>query len=157
MNGPGDPEAHRRPRRVVTDLDGTLADVTHRLHYIHRLEPDWDGFYLACGEDAPIENTLVVLRTLHGAGYEVVIVSGRSDLARAETVAWLAHHDVPYDALVLRRHGDPRHDDEVKAEMVAAHGLTPEETLVVLEDRASVVKMWRRLGFHVFQVDDGDF
>ena len=142
---------------VVCDLDGTLADIEHRLHWIHREEPDWTAFFLACVDDTPIEPTIVVLRTLHAEGYEVVLASGRGEVARQETIDWLARHGVPWDRLVLRRSGDLRHDDEVKAEMVREHGLDPAETLVVFEDRASVVKMWRRLGFHVFQVAEGDF
>jgi len=142
---------------VISDLDGTLADIEHRLHWIHRDEPDWTRFFLACGDDLPIENTITVLRALHAEGYEVVIASGRGDVARQQTIAWLELHDVPHDRLILRRIDDRRHDDEVKAEMVREHELHPEDTLVVLEDRASVVAVWRRLGFHVFQVAEGDF
>lgn len=145
------------PRTVISDLDGTLADIDHRLHWIHRDEPDWTAFFLACGDDAPIANTITVLRTLHAAGYEVVIASGRGEVARDATIEWLARHDVPWDRLLLRRSDDARHDDEVKTEMVRENDLAPERTLVVLEDRASVVQTWRRLGFHVFQVADGDF
>lgn len=152
-----DPATTGRPRLVVSDLDGTLADIDHRLHWIHRDDPDWTAFFLACGDDRPIRNTITVLRTLHASGYEVVIASGRGEVARQETIAWLARHEVPYDRLILRRVGDDRHDDEVKTEMVRVHGLDPADTLVVLEDRASVVQVWRRLGFHVFQVADGDF
>lgn len=145
------------PSTVISDLDGTLADIEHRLHWIHRDEPDWTRFFLACTDDVPIENTITVLRTLHHAGYEIVIASGRGDVARQETIDWLERFDVPWDRLVLRRQNDHRHDDEVKTEMVRDHDLTPEDTLVVLEDRASVVQTWRRLGFHVFQVADGNF
>lgn len=145
------------PRTVISDLDGTLADIDHRLHWIHRDEPDWTAFFLACGDDAPIANTITVVRTLHAAGYEVVIASGRGEVARDATIEWLARHDVPWDRLLLRRSDDARHDDEVKTEMVRENDLAPERTLVVLEDRASVVQTWRRLGFHVFQVADGDF
>ena len=152
-----DASGSARRRRVVCDLDGTLADIEHRLHWIHREEPDWTAFFLACVDDTPIEPTIVVLRALHAEGYEVVLASGRGEVARHETIDWLARHGVPWDRLVLRRSGDLRRDDEVKAEMVREHGLDPAETLVVFEDRASVVKMWRRLGFHVFQVAEGDF
>ena len=146
-----------RPRLVLCDLDGTLADVEHRLHFIQRQPKDWEAFFLACGEDDPIPSTITVLRLLHGAGYEIVIVSGRSDLAERQTIEWLERHRVPFDRMLLRRHGDKRHDVEIKAEMVREHGITPDDTLVVFEDRASVVRAWRERGFHVFQVAEGDF
>lgn len=145
------------PRLVISDLDGTLADIEHRLPFIHRERPDWTAFFLACPGDRPIENTITVVRTLHLAGYEVVIASGRGEVARDATIDWLARHQVPWNRLILRSSGDTRHDDEVKTEMVREHHLDPADTLVVLEDRASVVQAWRRLGFHVFQVADGDF
>lgn len=145
------------PRIVISDLDGTLADIEHRLHWIHRDDPDWTAFFLACPGDVPIGNTITVLRTLHAAGYEVVIASGRGEVARDATIDWLSRHDVPWDRLLLRSKGDERHDDEIKTEMVRENGLAPELTLVVLEDRASVVQTWRRMGFHVFQVADGNF
>lgn len=145
------------PHIVISDLDGTLADIEHRLHWIHRTDPDWRAFFLDCGDDRPIANTITVLRMFHEAGYEIVIASGRGEVARQATIDWLARHGVPWDRLILRRQGDRRHDDEVKTEMTEEHGLTPETTLVVLEDRASVVKTWRRLGFHVFQVAEGNF
>ncbi len=145
------------PTVVISDLDGTLAHVDHRLHHILEPPADWEAFFLACGDDPPIERTIAVLRHLHAAGYEIVIVSGRGDVARDATVAWLERHRVPCDRLFLRARDDDRPDDAIKRDLVEAHGLTPERTLVVLEDRAFVVRFWRERGYHVFQVADGDF
>ncbi|MEX2501757.1 MAG: hypothetical protein WD336_05225 [Trueperaceae bacterium] len=145
------------PTVVISDLDGTLANVDHRLHHILEPPADWDAFFLACADDPPILRTITVLRHLHAAGYEIVIVSGRGEIAREMTVAWLERHRVPCDLLLLRDGGDDRPDDAIKRDLVAAHDLMPERTLVVLEDRAFVVRFWRERGYHVFQVADGDF
>jgi len=32
-------------KTVIFDLDGTLCDITHRLHFIEGDNKDWDGFY----------------------------------------------------------------------------------------------------------------
>lgn len=32
----------------IFDLDGTVADLTHRLHFITGETKDWDGFHGAC-------------------------------------------------------------------------------------------------------------
>jgi hypothetical protein len=32
---------------AVFDLDGVLADVRHRLHFLDRRPKDWDGFFAA--------------------------------------------------------------------------------------------------------------
>lgn len=40
-------------KTVIFDLDGTLCDITHRLHFIEGDNKDWDGFYKACPADIP--------------------------------------------------------------------------------------------------------
>ena len=32
-------------RAVICDIDGTLADVQHRLHHLEGDPKDWDGFF----------------------------------------------------------------------------------------------------------------
>jgi hypothetical protein len=39
---------------VAIDFDGTLADITHRLHFIQGEHKDWPAFYRACVDDTPI-------------------------------------------------------------------------------------------------------
>ncbi len=36
---------------VIFDIDGTLADCSHRLHHIQKDPADWDGFYEACEDE----------------------------------------------------------------------------------------------------------
>ena len=44
---------------VVVDLDGTVADCTHRLHHIRgRGRKNWDAFFAGCDLDEP--NSVVV-------------------------------------------------------------------------------------------------
>ena len=59
-------------RIVLCDLDGTLADVNHRLHYIKnddgtkktRKESDWGSFHTECINDAPNEDVIEILNSL---------------------------------------------------------------------------------------------
>ncbi len=102
---------------IAFDIDGTLADLTHRLHFIkdtshcidgtehtypngtkdpycigcHELpfKPDWDSFFAACDKDEPIHELLNICQDLLCAHNEVIFVSGRSDSTREATVAWL--------------------------------------------------------------------
>ncbi|MBA3955457.1 MAG: hypothetical protein H0X58_02180 [Acidimicrobiia bacterium] len=41
-----------RPLAVV-DIDGVLADVGHRLHFLDRRPKDWKGFFAAARTDPP--------------------------------------------------------------------------------------------------------
>ena len=88
----------------IFDLDGTLADITHRLHYIQQDKKDWRGFFAACVDDAPILPTIRTLQALHKSGADVWIWSGRSDECKAQTVKWLQRHvrfGFPTDVLWL--------------------------------------------------------
>ena len=55
--------------------------------------------------------------------------------------------------LFMRSEGDRRPDTVVKLEMMMSLGLTPDDVLCILDDRQSVVDMWRQNGFRVMQVD----
>jgi phosphoglycolate phosphatase-like HAD superfamily hydrolase len=142
-------------RCYIFDIDGTLADLSHRLHHITGETKDWDAFFAACERDAPIEHMCDVARTLltHST---IVFASGRSDAVRSQTETWLADRRL-YGAVYMRRAGDHRHDDIVKGELIdriIADGFEP---ILVFEDRQRVVDMIRKRGIPCAQVAAGDF
>ena len=142
--------------RIVFDLDGTLADCTHRLHFLETRPKDWDGFNAACHLDPPHGPVVALYRALHRSGVSVCILTGRSEDQRAKTRLWLQKHDL-VGALFMRPVGDHREDAELKREWLGrerARGCTPD---LVFEDRARVVQMWRDEGIHCMQVAPGDF
>lgn len=143
---------------VIVDLDGTLANRDHRLHYLDRTPKDFDGFMEACDQDTPVEQVLYLIRMLAETGHSIYVLTGRSTAYWSKTVDWLARHDVPYDFMQMRLPEEQfRPDADVKRDMVRDLYLTPENTLVVFDDRDSVVRMWREEGFHVHQVAEGNF
>jgi phosphoglycolate phosphatase-like HAD superfamily hydrolase len=71
----------------VFDIDGTLADVSHRLHHIARKPKNWRAFFAASADKA-IEHICDLARHLSKVK-PVVFVSGRSDAVRRETEEWL--------------------------------------------------------------------
>ncbi len=73
----------------IFDLDGTLARIEHRLHFIQQKPKDWRGFLAACQDDAPNLPVIRTLQTLRKAGADVWIWSGRRDECQAQTVEWL--------------------------------------------------------------------
>lgn len=136
---------------VICDIDGTIADLTHRLHFIRQEPKDHKAFLANVHDDAPITEVIEEMRRLAEAGHDIVLVSGRSDSCSAATCGWLAEYDVPYVALLMRRSGDHRPDDQVKEELLA---LLPKERIVqVWDDRPSVIKMWKSHGLNVVEVN----
>ena len=150
---------------IIFDLDGTLADIRHRLHYIqepdhlpHENEawkPDWEAFFEACDRDRPISTTLALYRTLHDSGAKIYIFSGRSDQVRHKTRMWLSQNRIKYELLFMRRQGDHQPDHKLKKSW--AHLVGVNQIHYVCDDRSRIVKMWRSLGITCYQVAEGDF
>jgi hypothetical protein len=138
------------PRTVLVDIDGTLALRTGSRQFY-----DWHRV----GEDDPNPAVVELVQTIAAAGrHRIVVMSGRDEICRPETEAWLREHGIPFDELHMRPHKDNRKDSVVKAEMYAKHVEGRHEVAFVVDDRASVVRMWRDdLGLTVLQCADGDF
>ncbi|SRR5690554_6798335 len=141
---------------VITDLDGTLSDAEHRVHLIERNPKNWDAFFEASRDDAPIWPVIRVVQALQAAGHQIHVLTGRSDSTREATVAWLEAHEVPFDRLLMRSAGDYTPDDRLKRDWFV-QDYKPEDVLLVLDDRARVVRMWREFGLVCLQVAPGDF
>lgn len=154
---------------IICDLDGTLADLTHRRYHVERppamvgastWRPDWKAFHDGCVDDTPLEVNILVVQALLAAhkDSELWIVSGRSNAVRQQTIVWLNTHLDCYDRLIMRPEGDFMRDDLLK-EGWLMDGTLPHRrnVLCVFDDRKRVVDMWRKHGLTCYQVADGDF
>lgn len=141
---------------VVFDLDGTLADITHRLHHIKDGNRNWDTFHRDCVHDAVIPEMKKVFQSLRGAGCRIEVWSGRSDMVMFETQKWLFDHNLFPNLIRMRKHGDYTPDDELKESWLLS--LDPaERPSLVFDDRQRIVDMWRRYNIRCCQVALGDF
>jgi FMN phosphatase YigB (HAD superfamily) len=133
-----------KKKTVVFDLDGTLADISHRTHLVQSEHPDWDAFYsLIPGDDlnAWCKELMDAMCDRH----EVVIVSGRPKRCMKDTKEWLEKFEVPYNKLYLvREDKDYSPDQELKKKWLNGYGKN--KVLFVVDDRTRVVDMWRAEG-----------
>jgi hydroxymethylpyrimidine pyrophosphatase-like HAD family hydrolase len=138
---------------ICFDLDGTLANIEHRLDYVRNSPKNWPAFDAGIPNDAVNQPVAEVFRALKDAGNDIVFASGRNERTRAATVAWLdANGFWSVDShLYMRKANDFRSDDIVKQEilkeMISVWGCKPD---MVFDDRKRVVDMWRRNGIWVF-------
>ena len=144
---------------IICDIDGTIADLQHRIHHFKSKPVDWDAFYADCHLDTPIEPVRQILLRLMGKDGGVMYVTGRREEVRKVTTEWLRKHKFPEGALWMRRVGDHREDFEVKRQMLddLPAYMSKSDILCVLEDRDQVVKMWREEGLTCLQVRDGNY
>jgi hypothetical protein len=139
------------------DIDGTLADISHRLHYLNEKPKNWTMFKSEMVNDEPIYPVRRIAREMHFTGHDVIICTGRSEDSREMTEAWLDEQAIRYEKLYMRKEGDYRSDDIIKKELldeiVADFGKAPN---IVFDDRPRVVKMWRENGVFVADVYQGE-
>lgn len=144
---------------IVFDIDGTIADCTHRLHHVKKDNPDWKAFFAECVNDDPIES-MCDMSIVLSQYYDIVFCTGRSEECREQTEEWLFKH-VNSNAVLMRKEGDYRPDHVVKKELLEDYlkleNLEKSSVITIYEDRQVVVDMWRDNGYHVCQVAKGDF
>lgn len=137
---------------VVFDLDGTLADIRHRVHHVRGARPDWEAFFAACPDDIPNAPVVNALLAHVFAGDRVEVWSARSDVVHLETEAWLWRQGIdPRRLTHMRAAGDNTPDTVLKRHwLMQLH--ESERPDVVYDDRQRVVDMWRDEGIACFQV-----
>ncbi len=150
----------------IFDLDGTLAIIDHRRHWVQKDKPsdeDWRQFHIECEFDTPNTSVIQTMEKLRSSGADIWIFSGRSDEVREMTEYWLMKHtnfdaDELQTALSMRMAGDFTPDDELKLDWLANMLDEDRNRLVaVFDDRDRVVQMWRQEGISCFQVAPGNF
>jgi FMN phosphatase YigB (HAD superfamily) len=150
---------------IIFDIDGTLADNSHRQHYLDGREKDWDGFFSQMHLDCIVEAVRVVHDSLTSTDakrpiywppkWKVVYVTGRYERYRKATATWL-NRNLGYsgapDALFMRADGDSRPDWIIKKEIMYREFGGPANVLMAFDDRKQVIDMWRHHGITVFDV-----
>lgn len=140
---------------VIFDIDGTLADISERVHHVRRKPRNWKAFNAGMAQDKAIHSMVRLCNLLYDAGIRIVLCSGRNEKNRPETVEWLSRQGVRYHELFLRKDDDFRSDAVIKREIL--QGLDKSKILFVVEDRSRVVEMWRSEGLVCLQPAPGDF
>jgi hypothetical protein len=132
---------------AVVDVDGVLADVRHRLHFVESRPKDWQGFFAAAPDDPVLDEGLETVRKLAEA-YDVVYLSGRPERCRQDTLDWFDRHGVPAGELHLRRSGDFRPARVTKVEVLDR--LARDRPVAVLvDDDPLVCEAAREAGYDV--------
>lgn len=146
----------------LVDIDGTISNLQHRLRFITQQDPkDWDSFFDECDMDEPIQDIITLVQdVMRWRKNTLVFVTGRTEAVRDKTWRWINKHlgYAPDEFLLLmRKDGDHRNDDIVKAELLREAGIKAKDVFLALEDRNQVVRMYRDMGITCLQVADGDF
>lgn len=132
------------PCAIIVDVDGTLAKMSNRSPF------DWDKI----GDDTVHEDIARIVRNYDG---DVIVVSGRDEVCRDATIAWLHKYSIRFDKLYMRPRGSSEKDSIVKKRIYDENIKNNYSIDYVLDDRDQVVAMWRSLGLTCLQVNYGNF
>jgi HAD superfamily, subfamily IIIB (Acid phosphatase) len=132
---------------AIFDIDGTLADLAHRLPMLDVKPVDWDAFFLACGEDRVIQHACDFCAALRNRGLLIVLSTSRPERVREITNTWFANNtQIIFEKMYMRNDGDYRPDYIVKREnltQIREDGYNP---LMVFDDRREVIEMFTLAG-----------
>lgn len=160
---------------IVFDIDGTIADAGHRLHFVTTpgRSKDWDSFLAddQLAKDATVVPVWKLMFALVRDNHRILFITGRPERQRAMTEAWMLNKSVLSgvtsrmirDAndcrlpIYMRADGDRRSSSVVKEEglmRARADGFDP---VMAFEDRKEDAEMWRRNGLLCCHVAEGNF
>jgi hypothetical protein len=136
---------------IIVDIDGTISEKTDRDIYD----------YSRVMEDMPKKDIIKLVKLLYLQWNDIVFCSGREDSCMDATKQWIRKYvfdgiETPIE-LYMRKKGDNRPDHIVKREIYMNKIAPRHDVWFVLDDRNSVVDMWRELGLTCLQVQKGDF
>lgn len=148
---------------VVCDLDGTLCDIKHRLHFVNGEKKDWKSFFQHMMGDKLRTDVVEKLHdalTVLSADAKLIFVSARPESYRGFTLDWLTKNLSGTgllercETLIMREDGDSRPDTQVKSDIYDKY-LKQLNIIKVFDDRPSVIRMWRQKGLEVEDVGEG--
>jgi predicted kinase len=146
-----------RKKCVVIDLDGTLANCDHRLHFVKNKPKDWNSFYKGIENDKVNRWCQTLIESLHDSGISIVYASGRPQDYYEITYNWLLKNDLDFGPLFMREKGDYRQDYFAK-ETILDFSIEPAyNPILFIDDRQQVIDLWRRRGYTALQCAKGDF
>ena len=148
----------RTNKVIVFDIDGTLANVDHRRHWVASKPKNWAAWNAAMDRDTVHEDVKWMLDSFHNRhDTSIIICSGRGSEHREITEQWLEHYFIHYDALYMRAVKDNRKDSIVKVELLNDIQRDYGWPFIWFDDRDQVVNAIREQGIRVCQVAPGNF
>lgn len=137
---------------IVCDLDGCLADNSHRQEfYPHNLEK----FYGLVLKDKPIEPIIKLVDMFYWEmDYEVVILTSRPEYCRKDTEDWLFDHNITYNELIMRPKDN--HDEEWKVKEIKSLKIS-RRVLYIIDDNPIEIMRFKKQNWLVVPIRSNNY
>jgi hydroxymethylpyrimidine pyrophosphatase-like HAD family hydrolase len=137
-----------KPKCILVDLDGTLAKLNGRDHY--------DAS--TCKDDSVNIVLWDTLKLFLQEGCRLIILSGRSEKFRLETIEWLHDKNIYYNGLYMRSAQDSEISGIEFKRNIYLNVIDPEfRVILAFEDDWRVADMYRSYGIECWLVDKMEF
>jgi uncharacterized HAD superfamily protein len=154
---------------LIIDIDGTIADNSHRQHVQNEIDQYlrgpkfsakdadkilrelWNEFYRLAKDDVPVLGSLSGVKKLLGSDDKnlkcpaLIYCTGREDSFRADTTSWLADQGFPLNVLLMRPTGDTRPSTVVKEHLLSY--LPKTNQVLAVDDEDRILSLFHTLGF----------
>lgn len=138
---------------IVFDIDGVLADCSHRLKYIQGEDKDYDSFYSydEILKDKPILNLdkiLLNIQCAENSDIDIKFITARNIKSITATAEWLEKYFsimVEEGDILMRPEKDWRPAYQVKEDLIKKH-IGFENILFAFDDDDQVNEMYKKHG-----------
>jgi len=141
----------KKTRALIVDLDGTLA-------IFEGVRNGLDFSDVTKDKVNEVVKEVLIMYKKYDRKRKIIVISGRPNTKNVyqQSLFWLKKNKIPFDKLFLvDREGLP--DAENKNFFYQTKIKDKYQIDFVLEDRKSVVKMWREIGLVCFQVAETNY
>ncbi|MDO4902352.1 MAG: hypothetical protein Q4A21_02215 [bacterium] len=133
---------------IIFDIDGVLADCSHRLKYIQGDKKDYDKFYSydEVWKDEVIEKGYRIFSDLEEVSEEIIFITGRNESCYHATRKWLDEKLLArYCKLFMRPSNDWRPAHEVKEDLIKKY-IGFKNILFAFDDDDKINEMYAKHG-----------
>jgi predicted secreted acid phosphatase len=128
---------------VIFDIDNTIANIDHRLHYIEHKPKNWVAFFQSCSEDKPIESIIGFANQAGEVGHYIIFITGRREEEYTQTTVWLHKYIKQPYALFMRPTKDYTKDYVLKEQILL--GILPYfKIILAIDDKKEVAEMYKK-------------
>jgi hydroxymethylpyrimidine pyrophosphatase-like HAD family hydrolase len=138
---------------VIIDIDGTLADNSHREGHINKNPKDWETFLKPelVAQDSVLPGAQRGIENLRNQKHELIFLTGRNEGLRLVTADWLQQHFglvVNEEWLLMRPIGNMLKPTEYKREQIQRLVTTIDRShgLVFVDDDPFMWPIYREYG-----------
>ena len=137
-----------KPKCIIFDLDGTLSDNRSGENIDHNA-----SLYSV----NPIRVTRDLFFDYKYRGFDVILLTARSESYKSDTEAWLSQNHIIPSKTYMRSKNDERSDADYKRDIIINQIMPEFEILAAFDDHKPVVEMLRSLGIVTFDVAGNDY